>query len=60
MHGNNIVKTCIFFGCTHNIQTQPKHVQIHYWQSPLQEFPNIHKRMRGGTFYNYTATFSKH
>ena len=27
-------KTCTFFGCTHNIQTQPKHVQIHYWQSP--------------------------
>ena len=21
MHGNNIVKTCTFFGCTHNIQT---------------------------------------
>ena len=48
MHGNNIVKTCTFFGCTHhNIQTQPNHIQIHYWQSPSQKFPNHHKRMRG-------------
>ena len=59
MHGNNIVKTCTFFGCTHNIQTQPKHIQIHYWQSPSQKFPNHHKRMRGRTFCNYRAIFSK-
>ena len=33
------------------------YVQIHYWQSPPLTFPNHHKRMRGSTFYNYTATF---